>query len=148
MITATIGTKIVQIPSSWFDVPFERFIKWMDCETAMEQVSCLIDVSKEQLERLNSESLASIMLATSFMSELPEAYNSELNKIDVGKESYGKIEVAKAALINAEKPYKALIKILEIYTGQNYSTQSTSIAYPLAAFFLTSYHDSLTDIKD
>jgi hypothetical protein len=120
----------------------------MDCETALEQVSCLLDVSKDQLERLNSESLASIMLATSFMSELPDAYVAEENKLDIGKESYGKVEVAKAHLIAAEKPFKAMIPILKVYTDVDYSKLPTTISYPLAAFFLNSYHDFLTNTSD
>jgi hypothetical protein len=148
MITSSIGTQIIQIPTSWHDVPFERFINWMDCETALEQVSCLLDVSKDQLERLNSESLASIMLATSFMSELPDAYVAEENKMDIGKESYGKVEVAKAHLIAAEKPFKAMIPILKVYTDVDYSKLPTTISYPLAAFFLNSYHDFLKSTSD
>jgi len=147
MITAEInGTKLI-IPTSWSDVKYKDFIKFLDCEDSLSQVSCLVGISKESLIKLTSEGLSTIMMAMSFMNTLPEAYFKDLNQIEVAKESYGKLEVAKAALIKAEKPYHALIDILKIYTGTDYSDQPTTIAHPLGAFFLTNYHDFLSDIK-
>ena len=148
MISGNINNKQVNIPTSWQDVTFEKYIAFLDCETSLSQVSTLLDMPVTVLDKLNSEGLGAILMAMSFMQESPAAYSSELPNVDIGKESYEKLELSKAALMAVDKPYKALIKIVKIYTNVDYSQMPTSIANPIAAFFLTSCLSSLNDTKD
>ena len=63
-------------------------------DNQLEQVSIFVGIEKAKLEKLNSESLGAILMAMSFTTEEPSAYMAELNSTDVGRESYGKIEMA------------------------------------------------------
>ena len=103
MITAKLNGADINIPTSWSDVPYKKFVEYAKLDNQLEQVSILIDVEKDKLERLNSESLGAILMAMSFTIEQPNAYMAELNSIDVGRESYGKLEMAKAIIMSNEK---------------------------------------------
>ena len=138
MITAKFNGVDVNIPTSWSDVPYKNYISYTKTDNQIEQVSCLIGIEKDKLEKLNSESLGAILMAMSFTTEEPSAYMAELNSTDVGRESYGKIEMAKAILLGNEKPIDAVLPILKLYTGIDYSDMPTDIVHPLGAFFLLS----------
>jgi hypothetical protein len=138
MITAKFNGVDVNIPTSWSDVPYKNYISYTKTDNQLEQVSCLIGIEKDKLEKLNSESLGAILMAMSFTTEEPSAYMAELNSTDVGRESYGKIEMAKAILLGNEKPIDAVLPILKLYTGIDYADMPTDIVHPLGAFFLLS----------
>ena len=138
MITAKFNGVDVNIPTSWSDVPYKNYISYTKTDHQIEQVSCLIGIEKDKLEKLNSESLGAILMAMSFTTEEPSAYMAELNSTDVGRESYGKIEMAKAILLGNEKPIDAVLPILKLYTGIDYTDMPTDIVHPLGAFFLLS----------
>jgi hypothetical protein len=148
MITATLIDKQINIPTSWHDVPFKNYIKFLDCEDSISQAETLLELEKGTLSKINSQGLSAILMAMSFMSEPPEAYNSELSKINIAKESYGKLEMAKSILMRVEKPYMALIDIVKIYMDIDYSDRPTSVAYPLAVFFLNNCTDFLKSTSD
>ena len=84
----------------------------------------------------------------SFTTEEPSAYMAELNITDVGRESYGKIEMAKAILLGNEKPIDAVLPILKLYTGIDYADMPTDIVHPLGAFFLLSCIAFSSDTND
>ena len=148
MITAKLNGSDINIPTSWSDVPYKKFVQYAKLDNQLEQVSILIDVEKDKLERLNSESLGSILMAMSFTIEQPNAYMTELNSIDVGRESYGKLEMAKAIIMSNEKTIDAVLPLLKLYTGIDYSDTSTDIVHPLGAFFLLNYNSFSIDTKD
>ena len=148
MITAKLNGSDINIPTSWSDVPYKKFVQYAKLDNQLEQVSILIDVEKDKLERLNSESLGSILMAMSFTTEEPSAYMAELNSTDVGRESYGKIEMAKAILLGNEKPIDAVLPILKLYTGIDYADMPTDIVHPLGAFFLLSCIAFSSDTND
>ena len=138
MITAKFNGDDVKIPTSWGDVSYKNYISYTKTDNRLEQVSILVGIEKSRLEKLNSESLGSILMAMSFTTEEPSAYMAELNSTDVGRESYGKIEMAKAILLGNEKPIDAVLPILKLYTGIDYADMPTDIVHPLGAFFLLS----------
>ena len=148
MITAKLNGSDINIPTSWSDVPYKKFVQYAKLDNQLEQVSILIDVEKDKLERLNSESLGAILMAMSFTIEQPNAYMTELNSIDVGRESYGKLEMAKAIIMSNEKTIDAVLPLLKLYTGIDYIDTSTDIVHPLGAFFLLNYNSFSIDTKD
>lgn len=148
MITAKFNGEDVKIPTSWSDVPYKNYISYTKTDNQLEQVSILIGIEKAKLEKLNSESLGSILMAMSFTIEQPNAYMTELNSIDVGRESYGKLEMAKAIIMSNEKTIDAVLPLLKLYTGIDYSDTSTDIVHPLGAFFLLNYNSFSIDTKD
>lgn len=148
MITAKFEDKEIQVPTSWHDVPFKKLIKFLDCKTSLEQASVLLGIELEKLSLLNAESLATMLSVLSFTSELPDCYIPQSDKIDIGKGTYFQIEMVKAKLQAANKPYEALNDILIIYTGKDYLDEPCPFPYALSAFFLTRYYHSLTNTSD
>jgi len=138
MITAKFNGVDVNIPTSWGDVPYKNYVLYTKTDNQLEQVSILVGIEKEKLEKFNSDSLGKVLMAMSFTTEEPSAYMAELNSTDVGRESYGKIEMAKAILLGNEKPIDAVLPILKLYTGIDYADMPTDIVHPLGAFFLLS----------
>jgi hypothetical protein len=135
---AKVNGQDTNIPTSWADVPFKKYIEFLDCTTNLEQASCLTGIDMITLHQLNSEGLGAIMMLLSFMHEAPNAYLDEAKQkeYDINRDTYGKLEMAKAQLImNSEKPYKALIEIAKVYTGVDYSDVPTDEANPVCAFF-------------
>ena len=148
MIIGKINDTEINIPTSWGDVPYKSYIAFTKVNKPIEQVSVLTGISIEQLERLNAESLGAILMAMSFTVEQPNAYLEGASPIDIGRESYGKIEGAKALLQSTETPLDVIIPIMKLYTGVDYSDMPTDIVHPIGAFFLLSCLSSLNDIKD
>lgn len=148
MIPVTYNDVEYNIPTSWSDVKFSTYIKFMDCEERFDKIHCLTGISQVDLTGLNSEGLGAIMIALSFMEYPPDAYLPIEKRVDIGRDTFGKIEMAKSLLSRVKMPKDALIGILKVYTDIDYSEQPTSEAYPLAAFFLTSYHFFLKNTKD
>ena len=146
---AKVNGKERNIPTSWADVPFKKYIEFLDCTTNLEQASCLTGIDMITLHQLNSEGLGAIMMLLSFMHEAPNAWLEESKRHDINRDTYGNIAMAKAQLIlNSEKPYKALIEIAKVYTDVDYSDVPTDEANPICAFFFMKSINSLSDTKD
>ena len=145
---AKVNGQDINIPTSWADVPFKKYIEFLDCTTNLEQASCLTGIDMLTLHQLNSEGLGAIMMLLSFMHEAPNAWLDEASqkKFDINRDTYGKLETAKANLImNSDKPYKALIDIAKTYTGVDYSDMPTDEANPVCAFFFLNLTLSSSD---
>ncbi len=147
MIPAKISGKEYTIPTSWNDVPFNKWVKFVPCDNVLSQIEALTDIPKDDLLALNSEGLGAILGVLEFMNEAPDSFLAEDKKIDIGRDTYGKVETAKAILMQHEFTYQALPKIVQIYTGEDYSDRPTSEAYPLGAFFLLNYLHFLISTK-
>lgn len=150
MIEANLRGRIIEIPTGWSDVPFRSYIKFLDCDFTPKQVAlALTNLTASEYDLLNIEHLGAINMALSFTTDLPNAFISdeEIKKIDVGFESYGKIELCKAKLIEVDKPYKALITICSTYLERDVSEDPTSTIYPIGCFFLTKLISSLNVTK-
>ena len=145
---AKVNGQDINIPTSWSDVPFKKYIEFLDCTTNLEQASCLTGIDMLTLHQLNSEGLGAIMMLLSFMHEPPNAWLEEEKRHDINRDTYGKLEMAKAQLIAADKPYKALIDIAKTYTGVDYSDMPTDEANPICAFFFLNLTNSLSDTND
>jgi len=148
MITAKFKGEDLNIPTSWREVKMKDFVKFQKAETNLEKASALLGLDTSELQTITGDGLGSILMAMSFFNEPPNAYLDEAMQIDIGKETYGKIEVAKAHLQSAENGVDALIPILKVYTGQDHSDTFVDDIYPLGAFFLLSCLNSSSVIKD
>jgi hypothetical protein len=148
MITGQFNNEKVNIPTSWTDVKYKDYIRYLECTTAIEQASVLLGVPIDTLNKMNSESLGALLMAMAFMNDEPNAYLPELQQIDIGKATYGQLETAKALLQRHEKAYKAIIDIIKVYTNIDYSDYPTDIVHPLGSFFLLSCLSSLNATKD
>jgi hypothetical protein len=144
---AKVNGQDINIPTSWADVPFKKYIQFLDCTTNLEQAACLTGIDMLTLHQLNSEGLGAIMMLLSFMHEAPIAYLDEAKQkeYDINRDTYWKLEMAKAQLIAADKPYKALIDIAKTYTGVDYSDKPTDEANPICAFFFLNSINSSSD---
>jgi hypothetical protein len=136
MIEAKINGEIVNIPTSWEDVPFKNYIKMLSASTNIEILNSITGIDKELLLQLAPDAFGTLFMLISFTNEPPNAQPPKDLKFDIGKESYGKIEVAKAKINAAEKPYLIILDIIKLYTGVDYSDRSTNEANGVGAFFL------------
>jgi hypothetical protein len=146
MLEANLRGVIIEIPTSWNDVPFKNYIKFLDCDfTPKSVVMALTSINSNDYDRLTIADLGAINIALSFTTDLPNAFISDedIKKIDIGFESYGKIELCKAKLIEVDKPFKALITICSTYLERDISEEPTSTIYPIGCFFLTKLISSL-----
>lgn len=148
MIQGKINEELISIPTNWGDVPFKKYIEFLNFDNAIDQASCLLGVPSTTLNKLNSEALGALFTALQFMHEAPPAYLPKDNQIDIGRQSYGKIEMAKSLLLQHDKPKDALIGIAKIYTDIDYSDLPTDEANPVCAFFFLHSKTSLNAIKD
>jgi len=148
MIQGTLNGEVVKIPTSWEDVPYKNYIAFTKVDKPIEKASALLALPYTTLENISSEQLGAILMAMSFMVEEPSAYMAELNTIDIGRESYGKIETAKAIIGGSKFPIDAVLPVLKVYTGIDYADSATTIVHPLGAFFLLNCNGFLTDTKD
>ena len=148
MIQGKINEELINIPTNWGDVPFKKYIEFLNHETALDQASCLLGVPTTTLNKLNSEALGALFTALQFMHEPPNAYLEKDKEIDIGRESYGKLEMAKSLLLQHDKPKDALIGIAKIYTEIDFSEVATDEANPVCAFFFLHSKSSLSVIKD
>lgn len=131
----TIFDKKYNIPTSWADVPYKKYIELMEVESLDKQLQILTGITDEDLSRLSAGQKGGLLMLISFTSEAPDIYTSKDYK-EIGKDTYGKLESAKIALQKVDKPYKAILDILKIYTGEDMSEEPTSIVAPIGAFFL------------
>ena len=138
MIESKINGASVMIPTSWRDVPFKNYLAYLDAETNIDKAAALTGISKDTLTQLEPSGFGTLFMVLSFMNDAPPAYYDNTDGFDIAKESYGKIETAKALIAAAKKPHHAIIEVVKIYTGKDISDAPTSEANPIAAFFLLS----------
>ena len=136
MIEAKINGEIVNIPTSWEDVPMKNYIKMLSATNNIEILNSITGIDKELLLQLAPDAFGTLFMLISFTNEPPNAQAPTDLKFDIGKESYGKIEVAKAKINAAEKAYTVILDIIKLYTGVDYSERPTNEANAVGAFFL------------
>jgi hypothetical protein len=102
----------------------------------IEILNSITGIDKELLLQLAPDAFGTLFMLISFTNEPPNATAPKDLKFDIGKESYGKIEVAKAKINAAEKPYTIILDIIKLYTGVDYSDRPTNEANGVGAFFL------------
>lgn len=138
MIEAKLNGQTIQIPTSWEDVPFKNYIKFLSATNNIEILNSITGIEKEVLLQLAPDAFGSMFMLISFVNEPPNAVAPADLKFDVAKDSYGKIEVAKAKINAASKPYEVVLDIIKLYTGVDYSDRPTPEANGVGAFFLLS----------
>jgi hypothetical protein len=136
MIEVKLNGESINIPTSWEDVPFKNYIKMLSATNNIEILNSITGIDKETLLQLAPDAFGTLFMLISFTNEAPPATLTTPIPFDIGKESYGKIEVAKAKINAAEKPFMVLIDLLKLYTGVDYSDRPTTEANPIGAFFL------------
>ena len=136
MIEAKLNGELINIPTSWDDVPFKNYIKYLSATNNIEILNSITGIDKETLLQLAPDAFGTLFMLISFVNEPPNAHQPTDMKFDIGKESYGKIEVAKAKINAAEKPYTIILDIIKLYTGVDYSERPTNEANAIGAFFL------------
>ncbi len=134
-VEITLKGKQYYCPTSWHDVPFKTYLSVIDKENIFDIINGLTNIPTLDLMELDAASLSSITALFSFTNEPPNAYYKG-DKHDIGKDTYGNIEMAKALIKKAEKPSDAIIDVLKVYTGVDYSEYPTDEANPIGAFFL------------
>lgn len=136
MIEAKLNGELINIATSWDDVPFKNYIKYLSAINNIEILNCITGIDKEVLLQLAPDAFGTLFMLISFVNEPPNAHPPKDMKFDIGKESYGKIEVAKAKINASEKPYTIILDIIKLYTGVDYSDRPTNEANAVGAFFL------------
>ena len=148
MIQANLRGVLIDIPTSWNDVPFKNYIKFLDGGFEPKSVvMALTSITPKDYDKLTIADLGAINMALSFTTEPPNAFLSdeEIKKIDIGFESYGKLEVCKAKLIEVDANYKALTTLCNVYLERDISNEPTATIYPIGCFFLTKLVGFLKD---
>lgn len=148
MIEAKLNGEIINVPTSWDDVPMKNYIKMLSAQNNIEILNSITGIDKETLLQLAPDAFGTLFMLISFVNEPPNAQAPADLKFDIGKESYGKIEVAKAKINAAEKPYLIILDIIKLYTGVDYSERPTNEANGVGAFFLLNSINFLPDTND
>lgn len=123
------------IPTNWGEVTMKQYIASLDEADGIGVAKIYTGIPN--IESLPDEATEAIFTALSFAEGMnpPTASNHHALQMKVADLSYLKMEMAKAAIINAEKPYHAILRITQIYRGFDYSEVNVLHAYPICFHF-------------
>lgn len=124
MIEIKVSGKSYNIKSSWNEFTYSDYVRLYKSDNTFEKLSVCTGVEVKELQRFNIEQLHYITGLCAFASDAKEAiiFAQDFDgKIDIGRESYGKLENAKLIIRNAGNPILAGVKLVENYFGDDIS---------------------------
>lgn len=141
MIKTIISKTEYPIPSSWNDV---TFLKYCDVVMAhelpfMNRLSVYTGIDLEVLNKLTFGGLQHLIETTAFMDSpddimaFAEGYESSIN---IGHETYGKMEASKQAIQKAKIPLLGAVETVKQYTKEDISELPITKTIGQAVFFL------------
>lgn len=142
MIKTTISSIPHEIPSSWNDVTFLKYcdVVMVHDQPFMNRLSVYTGIEVDVLNKLTFPGLQQLIETTAFMDNpddvmaFAEGYESEIN---IGHETYGKMETSKQAIQQAKIPLLGAVTMIKEYTGQDISNLPITKTIGQAVFFLT-----------
>lgn len=138
----TDGDKSVEIPISWRDISWSKFVQLTskDFDNELKRLAFLTGIELNVLLN-NPMFLAALIESCQFIwTDDIEAYSSAIKaeyKVEVAQQDWGKIEAAKALLqANANNMWGAGSGIVKVYLDKDIGDMPASEAIGIVSFFL------------
>ena len=123
MIELLINGTSYKAASCWNDVTFAQYVRLSKAQSVAERVHVLTGIPIADVDKMNTKQFVNICALLTFA--VPnEAFDYVVESdytVNVGHESYGKLEAAKQAIAAEAMPHLAGVKVMELYTGENIS---------------------------
>jgi hypothetical protein len=153
MITIKLSGTPYELHSNWNDITYDKYCSIVSCEKEhwVKRLSVYTGIDDAMLNKLNLKSLVYITEIVSFMDSpedvyaFAQPYESEIN---IGHESYGKLEEAKQAIKNQLHPIMGAAQVVKIYTAEEINQKSITEVMGCVAFFLTALESSWKNTSD
>jgi len=146
MIELKLNDTNYQIKTRWEDVTWAQYCKLLTAKELNTRLSITTGMDAEIINILPFETLSNLLSLSSFVDEheqlplLSKPYESQLN---IGAETYGKLERAKLAIKKHENSIESGARIVELYTGEKISDKPVTEVFNIVSFFLSKYQTFL-----
>jgi hypothetical protein len=110
MVKATINGVDCKIMTTWSEVDPVRL---SDAADFREELKCLTDVPRETIDRASETQLFPLYTVISFIHECEQM--PAIQALDVPRETYEKLEIAKIELSSDHKPYRKILNVAMLY---------------------------------
>src|SRR5690349_409981 len=110
MVTAIVNGTKCKIMTEWSEVDPDKL---SDCADFREELACLTTVPAEIIDRASETQLFPIYTVISFIHECEQM--PAIQALDVEKQPYEKLEIAKMELATDHKPYRKLLNVAMLF---------------------------------
>ena len=152
MIELKINGEIHSIPSNWKDISWAKYCDIVQAveKPLIERVAVYTGLDIELLQRFTLSTFLNVCDMVAFCDDytlvdsLAKPYQGELN---VGAETYEKLENCKMAASKAANPITAGAKIIKEYTGEDINDRCVLDVYAQVMFFFAQINKFLDKYK-
>jgi len=146
MIKANIKGKEYDIPTSWWDVPYNKALEVIKLDNSVDILCVLIGITPEEVDSLQSNSVNQLLNCLSFVNDIEEVTNNKepeerFKKFDYGTAPFGDTEAVRNIMkSNSEKSFLFVAdKVILKLTGIDISNDPFAQVIGSVDFFLTQW---------
>lgn len=141
MIEIKLNGKPKELRSNWNDVTYDGYCAIVVCqgEPFTKRLSVYSGIDETILNKLTMKSVNAIAEIVEFMDSPDDVHAFALpyeSEIDIGTETYGKLEASKTALRGKKHPLEGSAEMIKIYTDEDINDKPITQVIGKVSFFL------------